>query len=94
MRARMRSPRCIRSRCSAVYAGDDFLGEPGMRVGVLFLSAFLIPILPVQVLAGWQAALSVHAYGFLVFSDQSVGLENRALSLGRDFMDETVMEFP
>ena len=45
MRAKMRSPRCIRSRCSAVFAVDDFFGELGMRVDGLFLSALLIPLL-------------------------------------------------
>ncbi len=45
MRARMRSPRCIRSRCPAVYAVDDCFGELGMRVDSIFLPAFLIPLL-------------------------------------------------
>ena len=45
MRARMRSPRCICSLCSGVYAGDDFFDDLGLRVGVLTLSAFLIPFL-------------------------------------------------
>ena len=41
-----------------------------------------------------SAALSAVAYGFPVFSDHSAGMENRALSLGRDFIDEIVMEAP
>jgi len=44
--------------------------------------------------AGWQTALSAVACGFPVFNDQSAGEEDRALSLGRDFIDETVMEVP
>ena len=44
--------------------------------------------------AGGQAALPAVAYGFPVFSDQSAGMEDRALSLGRDFIDAMVVEAP
>ena len=93
MRARMRSPRCIRSRCSAVYAVDEFLGELGLPVDVLSLSALLIPLL-LAWRGGWKAALSAVAAVQLVFVHQCAGLENGPLSLGRDFIDEVVMEFP
>ena len=45
MRARMLSPRCNCSLCFGVYAGDDFSGELRLRVDVLALPAFLIPLL-------------------------------------------------
>ena len=45
MRARIRSPRCSCSLCFGVYPGEGFFGVLGMRVDVLFLSAFLIPLL-------------------------------------------------
>ena len=85
MRARMRSPRCIRSRCSSVYAVDDLLGEPGMQVDVFFLSVFLIPLL-----LAWRGGMEDSPLRRCLrisgFSDQSAGMENRALSLGRGFI--------
>ena len=91
--ARMRSPACICARCPAVCAADDIPGELEMRVDVLFLSAFLMPILLTR-RGGIAGLLPAVAYGFMSFSVQSEGWENRALSLERDFIDETVMEFP
>ena len=44
MRARMRSPRCICSRCSIVYAADDLFGDIGAHV-VRFPVVLLIPLL-------------------------------------------------
>ena len=75
MRARMRSPRCIRFRCSAVYAAGDFFGELGTCVNVLSLPAFLIPLL-----LAWRGGIAcspLHCcHSFLVFNDQSAGMEN------------------
>ena len=84
MRARMRSPVCIRSRCSEVQVAADFAGGVETPVG-FFLLVLLIPLLR-QVSAGADRLPAV-ACGFRVFSSQSAGWENRALSLERDFID-------
>ena len=85
MRARMRSPRCIRSRCSAVYAVDDFFGELGLCMDVPSLPAFLIPLLQPGLggIADWLTAVGCRTPTSIV---QSAALEERALSLGRDYM--------
>ncbi len=44
--------------------------------------------------AGWQAALSAVAAGLPARLEQSASLENRALSLGRDFIREVVTQSP
>ena len=49
MRARMRSPRRIRSRCSAVYAADDPDGGMGTLFDGLFRSVTCVMLLQVGV---------------------------------------------
>ena len=52
IRARMRSPRRIRSRCSAVYATDDPVGDAGMLFDGLFRSVTRVMLLQVGVGGG------------------------------------------
>ena len=59
MRAKMRSPSCSCSRCSAVYtAAEPFEGAVTLFEG-LFLSALLIPLLRVGLggIADWLTAV-------------------------------------
>ena len=86
MRARMRSPCCICTCCLDVYAADDPLGDVRLHVG-FFLLARLIPLLQSGLggIANWPLRRRCRTPG--ACGDQSEGLEKRALSLGRDYID-------
>ena len=87
MRARMRSPRCNCSRCPAEYATDDPFEDVVTLFDGLFLSALLIPLLRVGLdgVADWP--LSAVDAGHAASLDQSADLAERALSLGRDYIE-------
>ena len=81
IRARMRSPRRNCARCSAVCAADVPLVDVGSHGDGFFLTDLLIPLLRVG-LGGMQSHLSAVDAGLLAPLDQSVGLRERAVSLG------------
>ena len=93
MRARIRSPLRICSRCSDVYAAADPFEDVGTLLEGLFLSALLIRSSR-QVSAGLQIGLTAVAAGLPASMDQSAGLDERALSPGRDYIHVMVLKAP
>ena len=88
MRARVRRPCFNCRRCSVVYADDDISDDMRAHIG-FFLSVLLIPLLRAG-LGGMQADLSAVAAKQLAAMYQSADLGERAVSLGRDYIDEPV----
>ena len=71
-------PRLHLRSLPAVCAADDISGELEMRVDVLFLSAFPIPIL-LTCRGGIAELLPAVAYGIMSFRVQSEGWENQGV---------------